>query len=377
MRIRAAVAEARSQPFVMEELELDEPTNDEVLVRVTASGICQTDAHVWHQRIPGPLPMVLGHEGAGVVEQVGPAVTDLQPGDHVVLSYQACGRCEQCLTGRPAYCEQAVAANFSGARLDGTNGVHRTGAGRGAIHGHFFGQSSFATHALATQRNTVKVAKDVPLELLGPLGCGLQTGAGAVLNTFGIPAGSSVAILGVGAVGLGALMAAHLSGVTTIIGVDVNPQRLALAEELGATHTIDARDVDVASEIKRITGRGVGYVLDTTGRADMLVHAVHALATTGQVGLVAGSADATIPAAALGLGMSVRGIVQGDSIPQLFIPKMVQLYESGRFPVDRLVRFYDFADINAAFADAARGDVIKPILRIAGSPAAQERSNGQ
>lgn len=378
MRIQAAVAEEQSQPFVFEELELDEPRDDEILVELVATGICQTDAHVWNQHIPSPLPAVLGHEGAGIVAQVGSGVTDLRPGDHVVLSYQACGQCAQCLSGRPAYCDEAFTANFSGARLDGTRGVHRAGAETGKIHGHFFGQSSFATHALTTRRNTVKVADDVPLELLGPLGCGLQTGAGAVLNSFAVPMGASIAVFGVGAVGFGALMAAHLSGAGTLIAVDVNPQRLALAEELGATHTLDPRHVDVAKEIRHITGGGIAYVLDTTGRADMLDHAVNALAPLGQVGLLAGLSLGMVPASKLGLGMSVRGIVQGDAIPQLFIPKLVQLYQSGRFPIDRLVRFYPFDDIAAAFAAAARGAVIKPILRIANSSyTEQEHDNGK
>ncbi|MBC7273462.1 MAG: alcohol dehydrogenase catalytic domain-containing protein, partial [Streptomyces sp.] len=271
MRIRAAVAESTTEPLAVEELELDEPRADEILVRMVATGICQTDAHAWHQRVPVPLPLVLGHEGAGVVERVGPAVTGLEPGDHVVLSFQACGQCDQCLSGHPAYCDQAFAANFSGARLDGTEGVHRAedaDGEAGEVHGHFFGQSSFATHALTTQRNTVKVDKDVPLELLAPLGCGLQTGAGSVLNSFVVPTGGSLAVFGVGAVGFGALMAARAAGAATIIAVDVNPRRLALAEELGATHTINATGTDVAAAIRDITGSGVGHVLDTTGRAD-------------------------------------------------------------------------------------------------------------
>jgi aryl-alcohol dehydrogenase len=365
VRIRAAVTEERSKPFVIEELELDDPRDDEVLVRLIATGICQTDAHVREQRIPTPLPIVLGHEGAGVVERVGPAVADLRTGDHVVLSYQACGWCGQCLSGHPAYCDKAFAANFSGARLDGTRGLHRIDARRSQIHGHFFGQSSFATHALTTRRNTVKVPEDAPLELLGPLGCGLQTGAGAVLNSFAVPVGSTVAILGVGAVGFGALMAARIAGASTLIAVDVNRQRLALAEEMGATHTVDAGHADVAKTIKDITGTGVAYVLDTTGRADMLDHAVASLAPMGQVGLVAGGArDAAVSAASLAFGRSVRGIVQGDAIPQLFIPRLVQLYRSGRFPIDRLVRFYELGDIDIAFAAAARGEVVKPVLRI-------------
>lgn len=370
MRIRAAVAEAAAEPLAVKELELDEPREDEILVKLVATGVCQTDAHALHGRVPASLPMVLGHEGAGIVERVGQAVTSVRPGDHVVLSYQSCGECAQCLSGHPAYCDKALAANFAGARLDGSRGVHRVADADDAhreINGHFFGQSAFATYALTTSRNTVRVDKDVPLDTLAPLGCGVQTGAGAVLNSFDVPVGGTVAIFGVGAVGFGALMAARVAGATTIIAVDVNAERLALAEELGATHTLNVLETDdVAAAIQEITGGGVQYVLDTTGRADMLRHAVAALAPLGQVGLVAGGApDAAVPSAELALGKSVHGIVQGDAIPQLFIPKLVELYRSGRFPVDRLIRFYDLDDVNTAFADAADGDVIKPVLRLA------------
>ncbi|WP_261561800.1 NAD(P)-dependent alcohol dehydrogenase [Frankia tisae] len=366
MRIRAAIAEETSKPLLIEEIDLDEPRHDEVLVKMIAAGICQTDAHVWHQHIPTPLPVVLGHEGSGIVQRVGAGVTTLKPGDHVVMSYQSCGHCEPCLRGHSPYCDHAMAANFSGLRLDGTRGLHRGARPSGEIHGHFFGQSSFATHALATERNAVKVPDDVPLELLGPLGCGLQTGAGAVLNSLRVPAGASIAVLGTGAVGLAAVMAAHAAGAGTIVGVDVNPERLALAAELGATHTLHARQVDVAGELRRITGRGANYVFDTTGRNDMLQHAVEALAPMGQIGLVAaGGPEATVAVSMLALGKSIRGIVQGDAIPQLFIPQLIQMYRSGQFPFDRLVRFYDFEDINDAFDAAAGGGVIKPILRIA------------
>ncbi|MFG3662336.1 NAD(P)-dependent alcohol dehydrogenase [Streptomyces sp. NPDC047706] len=370
MRIRAAVAEGQSDPLVIHELELDEPKDDEVLVRLVATGICQTDAHAWHQRIPVGLPHVLGHEGAGVVEKVGESVDDVQPGDHVVLSFQSCGRCEPCLKGHPAYCDQAFTANFSGARLDGSRGIRRISTKDGEtteLNGHFFGQSSFATHALTNVSNTVKVPKDAPLELLAPLGCGLQTGAGAVMNSFSLPAGASIAVLGVGAVGFGALMAARVACAAKIIAVDVHAERLALAKELGATHTIDVRQGDVTAAIREIAPRGVDFVLDTTGRPEMLGHAVASLASMGQVGLVAGgSPEAAVPASELALGKSVAGIVQGDAVPQRFIPQLVELFQAGRFPVDRLVRFYDFEDINAAFDDAARGEVVKPVLRFAG-----------
>jgi len=364
-KITAAVIEKTGAPFVLQELELDGPRADEILVRIVAVGICQTDVHVRDRvQAPGP-PMVLGHEGSGVVEEVGAAVTAVKPGDRVVLSYDACGQCKFCLSGRYTYCEHAMAINFGGSRLDGTNALHRAG---GEVHGHFFGQSSFATYALATERNVVKVPADLPLELLGPLGCGLQTGAGAVLNSLRVPANASIAILGTGAVGLAAVMAARAAGANPIIGVDLVPKRLALATELGATHTIDARKEDIRKCIGEITkGAGVDFVLEITAQPQMLKLAVELLAQCGTAGLIGGGvpgAEAPISMSRLLLGRAVRGIVQGDSIPRIFIPKLIEMYGRSQFPFDRLVRFYDFAQINQAVADAATGETNKPILRV-------------
>jgi aryl-alcohol dehydrogenase len=354
---------------VLQELEMDAPRANEILVRIVATGICQTDVHVRNRTQAAGLPIVLGHEGAGVVEEVGAEVTAVRAGDHVVLSYDACGHCRFCLSGRYPYCEHAMAINFGGSRLDGTNALHRPGGmpAGGDVHGHFFGQSSFATYALATQRNVIKVPTDLRLELLAPLGCGLQTGAGAVMNSLRVSANSSIAIFGTGAVGLAAVMAAHIVGASPIIGVDIIPQRLALAAELGATHTIDARKEDVRQRIADITGSGVDYVLEITARPEMLKLAVEVLAMCGVAGQIGGAprgTEAPISMSHLLLGRSVRGIVQGDSIPWTFIPRLIEMYRAGKFPFDRLVRFYDFKDINQAVTDAGSGETIKPVLRI-------------
>ena len=364
--------EKTGAPFVLRELQLDGPRADEILVRIVAVGICQTDVHVRDRVQAAGLPAVLGHEGSGVVEEVGSAVTQVKPGDRVVLSYDSCGQCRFCLSDRYSYCEQAMAINFGGSRLDGTNALHRVDGTAGdpartEVHGHFFGQSSFATYALATERNVVKAPGDLPLELLGPLGCCLQTGAGAVLNSLQVPAGASIAILGTGAVGLSAVMAARVAGANPIIGVDLVPGRLALARELGATHTIDARKEDIRKRIAEITGSGVDYALEITALPEMLTLAVDILAPCGRAGQIGGGvpgAAASISMSRLLLGRSVRGIIQGDSIPRVFIPKLIEMFRRGEFPFDRLVRFYDFAQINQAVADAATGDTIKPILRI-------------
>jgi aryl-alcohol dehydrogenase len=365
MKITAAVVNEKSGPFELRELELEAPRSDEVLVRIVATGICQTDLHVRDQEYPVPLPVVLGHEGAGVVEAVGATVRSVGLGDHVILSYQACGRCRPCLRGSYPYCERAFEANFGGARLDGSNGL-RNGAGP-EVHGHFFGQSSFATYSLATERNVVKVPRDVPLELLGPLGCGLQTGAGAVLNALRVPAGASLAVLGSGAVGLAAIMAAKVAGANPIVAVDVNPTRLELARELGASHVLDPREVDLRDALAAIVPGGLDFVLEITARPEMLKTAVDVLAPLGTAALIGGApqgTEAPIDMNNLLFGRTVRGIIQGDSIPQLFVPHLIEMYRAGDFPFDRLVRLYEFEDINQAVADTRSGITVKPILRV-------------
>ncbi|MFD7550534.1 NAD(P)-dependent alcohol dehydrogenase [Streptomyces sp. NPDC059578] len=367
--VKAAVVREKGGPFVFEDLALDTDLRpDEVLVRVVATGVCQTDVHVRDQALPVPLPAVLGHEGAGVVERVGDGVTSVAAGDHVVMSYQSCGRCTPCLSGNPAYCAVSFPANFGGSRLDGTNALHRGPDTSGEeVHGHFFGQSSFATRSLATERNVVKVPDDIPLDLLAPLGCGLQTGAGAVLNSLAVPAGASVVVIGTGTVGLAAVMAARIAGAAPIIAVDIVPERLDLARELGATHAVHAKEEDTAARIAEITDGGADYVLEITARPEMLTLAVDALAPLGTAALIGGApagAHAPVNMNALLGGRTVRGIAQGDSIPQLFVPQLIDLYRAGRFPFDRLITHYGFDEINEAVSDTRTGAAIKPVLRI-------------
>ena len=367
---RAAVLEGKNGVFVVREVEIEEPRADEVLVRMVSTGICATDAHIKQQLIPTPLPIILGHEGAGVVERVGSSVMHVKPGDHVVLSYHACGQCKPCLSSHAAYCDHVWAANFSGTRLDGTVGVK--GRGIANLHAHFFGQSSFSTYALAHQRNTIKVPDDVSLELLGPLGCAFQTGAGAVLKAMKVPIGASIAIFGVGAVGLAAIMAAKIANATTIIAIDVNAQRLSIASDLGATHVINAREKnDLAGAIRDIVTRGVEFVLDTSGRKENLDAGIAALAAMGHFGFVAfhEHSGAVVDASRLAIGQTLQGIIQGDAVSALIIPELVELYRSGRFPFERLLSFYDFADINRAFEDVGEGRAIKAVLRFDARPA--------
>jgi aryl-alcohol dehydrogenase len=353
-KIQAAVLRKKGGPLRIESLEMEGPRDDEVLVRLIASGICHTDITLCDGWEKADNALVLGHEGAGVVERVGKSVKSVKRGDHVVLSYQSCGSCRQCRSGHPAHCKYLWELNFGFQRMDGSNALLRSG-----VRGHFFGQSSFATHSLVTERNLVKVSKDLSLEVLAPLGCGMQTGAGTVMNSLKVSEGKSLAVFGTGAVGLAAVMAARLVGANPIIGVDMKPNRLKLALQLGATHLIDNRRQDVASHIADITGSGVDYVVETTTSPKMYQLAVDVLNPHGAVALLTGENGKSLPE-----GRKTLGIIQGDAVPQHFIPKLINLYLAGKFPFDRLEKFYDFRDINRAIADSKRGDTIKPVLRI-------------
>ncbi|MBR9883641.1 MAG: NAD(P)-dependent alcohol dehydrogenase [Oceanospirillales bacterium] len=364
--IKAAVIHEKGGPFKIENLKLQRPAEDEVLVRVVASGICHTDLIVRDQYFPCPLPIVLGHEGSGVIEEVGRDVTEFSVGDHVVMTYLSCGRCQPCATGEPTYCLDTFQLNFGGSRLDGRGSTEDSHGKR--VHDHFFGQSSFATYSIANRRNVVKVDKDLPLELLGPLGCGIQTGAGAVLNVLKPTAGTAFAIFGSGAVGLSALMAARATGAATIIAIDITPSRLALAKELGATHVINSLDMDPVAEIRRITAGGANYTLETSGVPAVLRQAIDSLSTRGTCAIVGAPPGGTEVAfdinAVMTQGKVIRGVIEGDSIPSVFIPQLLELYRAGRFPFDKLVRYYGFDDINQAVADAQNGRSIKPVLRM-------------
>jgi aryl-alcohol dehydrogenase len=366
MRISAAVTESKGAPFALQELELGELRATDVLVRVAAAGICHTDLIVRDQWYPVPLPAVLGHEGAGVVERVGSSVVGLAPGDRVGMSFDSCGHCPTCQSARPSYCHRFFEHNFAAARADGTSVLSRDGE---LIHAHFFGQSSFATHAVAGARNVVRLPDGIGLDVAAPFGCGIQTGAGAVLNSLRAPAGSSIAIFGTGTVGLAGVMAAVIAGCTTIIGVDVNPLRLALARELGATHVIDGRREDAVKRIAEITRAGADFSLETTASPAVFRQAVECTAPTGVCGLIGAPAFGTEVSldmnSILVTGRTIRGIVEGDSVPVLFLPRLVELWEQGRFPVDRLMTFYDFDRINEAATDAEAGTVVKPVLRMA------------
>lgn len=363
--ITAALTPSQGADWQLTRARLDEPRADEVLVRIVATGVCHTDISVRDQHLPMPLPAVLGHEGAGVIERVGASVTNLSVGDHVVLCVDFCGHCANCLRGLPSYCHHSGPLNFSGRRADGSATI---ATDHGEVGGCFFGQSSFATHALANQRNAVRIPKDVPLEYMGPLGCGIQTGAGTVINVLQPRFASTLVVFGAGAVGLSAILAARLVGCATIVAVDIHTNRLELAKELGATHVIDARENAVVERVRAACGgAGADYVVDTTGVAAVASQATGSLAPLGRcaiVGVYPPQTHLSLPADSLFFGQQIGGAIEGNSVPQLFIPQLIEMWRQGRFPFDRMIKFYDLADINTAVTDSVSGKALKPVLRM-------------
>jgi aryl-alcohol dehydrogenase len=365
MKITAAVVHERSGPFNVEQIDLCDPRSDELLVEVVASGMCATDLHGRDAYYPTQFPKVFGHEGAGIVRAVGSAVKDFKSGDHVVMAYPWCGECPNCKTQRQSYCLHAFDLKMNGTRADGSTLHSKDGR---PVYSAFFQQSSFGNFTIANERFAVKVRNDAPVEHICALACGGQTGAGAVLNVMKPRAGDGFAVFGVGSVGLSGLMAAKIAGCDPIIAVDVHEHRLALACELGATHTINhSGRTDVVEAIRKITGLGARYTLETSALPDIFREAVDALMPAGTCVLL-GSArkgtEATFETPFLQNGRIVRGVIQGDSVPKDFIPQLVDYIMAGRFPVEKMITLFPLADINRAASESAAGKTIKPALRM-------------
>jgi aryl-alcohol dehydrogenase len=360
---RAAVVHAPGEPFSIEDVTLGELQGDEILVDVKGVGICHTDLSAAAGVVPIPFPTVLGHEGSGVVAAVGPDVTNLEVGDHVAISFNHCRECDVCTGATPAYCESFAPLNYMGSRLDGSLTLHQ---GEQPIHGNWFGQSSFATRVIANQRNAVKVPTDLPIELLGPFGCGLQTGAASVLNVLKPKPGDSIAIFGLGGVGLSAVMAAKAAECGEIIAIDLNPARLELARELGATHTVNPSDTgDVVAAVTEIAPLGVNHSFDAVGIGPVIDQAIKVLRSPGHcvtVGFQGLEHDITIDQGHLLLGRRLTGVIEGDADPQEWVPRLIELYRAGKFPFDKLIQTFPFEKINEAVEASEKGTVIKPVL---------------
>jgi len=370
MQVTAAVTPGPGEDFVLQQVELDEPRPDEILVRIAAVGVCHTDLVAREGAMPFSLPAVLGHEGAGVVERVGAEVRKVAAGDRVAITFRSCGRCDRCKSGNPAYCYTMPALNYIGMRPDGTKALRRDGE---VVSSNFFGQSSFATYALAYETNVVRLPADIPFELAAPLGCGIQTGAGGVMLALGCSAGSSLLITGGGAVGLSAVMGAVLQGCGRIVVVEPHAARRALARELGATDVIDPAEApDLAAAVRSLLPQGVDFAFDTTGRPQVLADIMRALASKGVLGVVGIPPPGTPAPGDLGtmltFGQTVRGIIEGDSDPDRFLPQLIDHWRAGRLPLEKLVRTFPFDQINQAIAAQHHGDCVKVVLTLPGGP---------
>ncbi|OBK91088.1 NAD(P)-dependent alcohol dehydrogenase [Mycolicibacter sinensis] len=366
--MRSALLRERNQPLCIEDVELTALQPDEVLVEIAGAGICHTDLSAMNGTIPFPLPAVFGHEGAGVVAAVGHSVITLAVGDHVVLSFDSCRRCPACVSGHPAYCKLFPALNYVGTRLDGSPTMQQ---GSNDVHGSWFGQSSFGTHAVASARNAVKVDKDLPLELLGPLGCGLLTGAGTVLNVLRLQPGQSIGVWGIGSVGLAAIMAAKAVGCETIVAVDVNPDRLAMSETFGATHVFNpAEHTDLVREIGKQVG-GLDYNVEAVGQGTVIRQALETLrprGTCATLGLKSLQNEITIDQGHLLLGRTLTGVIEGDADPHTLIPELTELWRAGKFPFDKLIQTFPLEKINDAIDMFHSGQVVKPVLLTSKKP---------
>jgi len=372
MKITAAVAVEAFRPLVLQEVELaDDLGPNEVLVKNVATGICHTDIALRDapaDSVIGRKPYVYGHEGSGLVEKIGSAVTAVKPGDAVVMIYYSDGTCASCLDGQEAYCEQFSKNNFSGVRIDGRYALHSlSGEPIAAAHHQ---QSSFATYSIATDRNVIKAPNDIPLELLGPLGCGFLTGGGAVRNRLKPRAGASFAMFGMGALGFAAIHMAKKAGCSPIIAIDLHEGRLELAKAFGATHTVNAsKTSDTVAELRAICPGGVDYTYEAAGSTKVMNQAIQVLAKHGTC-LISGvvtdpSARLQIAPTDLMSGLTIGGVLLGDGDPAGVILELIEDIRAGAFPIERLVRMYDFKEINVAIEDALSGEVIKPILRLA------------
>ncbi|MGW6932109.1 NAD(P)-dependent alcohol dehydrogenase [Lentzea sp. NPDC054927] len=360
MKITAAVVSERHGEFELQDVLLAEPREGEVLVRVVATGICHTDSITRHGDLPFPLPGVLGHEGAGVVEAVGPGVPGVGEGDHVVLGWPWCGECRNCLDGQPRYClrlgDLLVGGGQALRRLDGS-----------PLASHFFGQSSFATHAVVPYRGLVPVDTLLPLDLLGPLACGLSTGAGAVLNVLRPHAGSSIVVFGVGTVGLAAIMAARNSGATQIIAVDRHEVRLQAALRYGATEAVNTSVDDPVAAVHEICAGPADFSLECTGVVAVCRQAVDSVGMRGVCALIGGApAGAQVEFDHLSTlwGKRIVGVLGGEGRSVSLITTLLDLHRQGRFPFDELVTHFPFERITEAIMAAETGEVVKPVLRM-------------
>jgi Zn-dependent alcohol dehydrogenase len=374
MRVRGAVVweagapapYAESRPVDVAELELAAPGPGEMLIRIGAAGLCHSDLSVIDGSRIRPLPMLLGHEASGIVEDVGPGVTEVVPGDHVVLSYvPSCGGCVPCQSGRPALCETAMVSNGSGTLPGGYRRLTLTDGGEPINH-HLV-VSAFADHAVVSQASLVKIDPEADLATAAVLGCAVLTGVGAVVNTAAPRAGSSAVVFGLGGVGLSAVMGARLAGCHPIVAVDIVPAKLALAMELGATHTVPGDDPDLLAAVRALTAGGGDTVIEAVGRVatlELAYAATHRGGTTVAAGLPAPDQTMSItPLSLVAEERTLKGSYMGSGVPRRDVPRLLALARAGRLPVERLISStIRLGDINAAFDRLAEGSAVRQLL---------------
>ena len=362
----AAVMPAANSSFAIEPITVDAPQRGEILIDIKAVGICHTDLVMVSGAFGTAFPAVFGHEGAGIVAAIGDGVTKVAVGDKVLLTFNSCGECVRCEADDPSYCEQFAALNMACVRGDGSSRLHSHGK---ALSDNFFGQSSFASKAITLERNVVKLAEDADLALLAPLGCGIQTGVGAVTRSLEAQPGQSLVVIGGGSVGLSAVLGGRLAGCSPIILIEPQQDRRTIASEIGADHVIDPGADDIVAAVRALVPRGVDLVVDTSVHMPSVTASLGMLANKGRLGLVGlpGAFDAALPVPVIQWitsGGTVRGIVEGDSDPDQFLPELIEHHRAGRLPFDRFVRTYPFAAINEAIADAHSGKAIKVVLTL-------------
>jgi Zn-dependent alcohol dehydrogenase len=374
MKIRAAVLNemgapapyAQSKPLSIEEIELDPPGPGEILVRIAAAGLCHSDLSVIEGNRPRPMPMALGHEAAGVVEELGPGVDDLRKGDHVVMVFvPSCGHCLPCSEGRPALCEPGAAANGAGTLLSGGKRLHRNGQDIN----HHLGVSSFADYAVISRRSCVKVDSDLPLDEAALFGCAVLTGVGAVINTAKVPAGTTVAVVGLGGVGLSSILGAVASGASRVVAVDLSDEKLGLARQLGATDTFNAGSPNAVDEIREALKGGVEYAFEMAGSVRALELAYRITrrgGTTVTAGLPNPSHTFALPPVNLvAEERTLKGSYIGTCVPVRDLPRYVDLYRRGKLPVDRLMsKHLRLDEINEGFDLLAQGKVVRQVVTV-------------
>ncbi|KAH8801729.1 aryl-alcohol dehydrogenase [Xylogone sp. PMI_703] len=363
--VDALICMKLNDPYELKKVRLGDLRDDEILIQMKATGVCHADLACTTGKLPNPLPLCGGHEGAGIVERVGSAIRHVEVGDHVLLSYKVCGECIACKKGAGPYCTKFAAENFRCSRSDGTTSLSLENGQK--ISSHFFGQSSFSQRAIVSGQVAVKIDKDLPFDTLCSLGCGIQTGAGTVLNVLKPKLGANILIFGVGSVGMAAVMAAKLTPCAKIIAVDIHDSKLELARQLGATHTINSTRKNALEEIMNLTdGFGVDCALDATGRLEV-IKTMFDCAAPGSIVATVGSPGAgkkldIEPHTWIEKAVSYVGVCEGSAVPSTFIPLLIEFWRSGRFPLEKLVTTYPYTEFEKAKEDTETGKCVKAVL---------------